>query len=387
MLLRSRRMAEPAKAHAEAVPDDTPSDKWTHLCEFVALEGRKAYAQAVDDEEEKMEVDIDDDGDDKRSAVTSVTQVRKARGWKLHLSSNATGYKGVTASCGVFYAHISRHASRINLGQFKTATDAAVAYARAAHTPLHTPEDDVKAAAAFGTTWRRPRTTLPALGTRQRKAPKRLSGAELRAPGQFTKRNACKAKEEEEEEEEEEEVVAEAEEPEDGEHELEGGEEENDDEAAGGGGGGWTDSEAGMAKLVSCVEGAGGSAALVSGWKCASKSYARTARRPFSRVEMKYIPPAGPVLRYLAAVKRHLALVGNDTMPQPSSTASSQPAAPAPRDPRSSTVGPATPSNASRPKAGLLHVVGYLKKTLQLDASLSVSCLCAHATACPFVRS
>jgi len=81
--------------------------------------------------------------------------------------------------------------------------------------------------------------------------------------------------------------------------------------------------------------------------------------------------PAGPVLRSLAAVKRHLALVGNDTMPQPSSTASSQPAAPAPRDPRFSTVGPATPSNASRPKAGLLHVVGYLKKTLQLDASLS----------------
>jgi len=136
-----------------------------------------------------------------------------------------------------------------------------------------------------------------------------------------------------------------------------------------------------MAKLVACVEGAGGSAALVSGWKCASKTFAKTGTA-YGRVETKYVPPAGPALYTLAAVKRHLALVGNDAMPRPSLTApapkarkptvSSEAASLAPHAPRTPTVGgAAAPSNASGPKPGLLHVVGYVQRTLQLDTSLS----------------
>ena len=54
-----------------------------------------------------------------------------AEGLRLHLSSNATGYKGVQEHSGRFQAKRKVDGKVVYIGDFDTAVEAAVAYARA----------------------------------------------------------------------------------------------------------------------------------------------------------------------------------------------------------------------------------------------------------------
>ena len=93
-----------------------------------AVEAAVAYARA--EAEQQGEEDEDED-EDEEPGDGEEPRVQEAGGWQLHLSSNSkTGYKGVTkATCGPRF-HGKFGATHV--GNFDTAVEAAVAYARAA---------------------------------------------------------------------------------------------------------------------------------------------------------------------------------------------------------------------------------------------------------------
>ena len=104
-----------------------------------AVEAAVAYARAEaekqgeqqGEEQGEQQGEDEDEEEDEEQGDGEVPLVQEGGGWQLHLSSNSmTGYKGVTkATCGPRF-HGKFGAT--HLGNFDTAVEAAVAFARAA---------------------------------------------------------------------------------------------------------------------------------------------------------------------------------------------------------------------------------------------------------------